>query len=397
MTFRKFLLLSMLVVLALCAVTGVLAVFTRSEETLWRVVMTAIDTAVATGLLLPMTWLAARPRLRVGALTGMGVVLACWALLLGALWLPDLAGFPHYRMEEKLLLSTMFTLFMGLPSAVALLVVTFRWARVAVWTFVGGAALAFLLCELDVLFEVSHYGETLLACGMTIYGMNTCAAALLVNFGCGDRRYFRWAGVACAAAATILFLLVISDHAAWTAYAPTLGRKGGVLAVAAIVMAHVNLVLMAKLRRTQQWLQWGTIAVSLVGGFSGIYSFLFEFNTVHVEWATRSASGAAIVAACGSLALIVLTLMNRKVETPFAVPGALEATAMDIVCPRCHTPQHVPFGESVCKSCDLQFSIKVTEPRCAACGYLLYQLTGNKCPECGAPLGAAPAGAPSAV
>ena len=87
--------------------------------------------------------------------------------------------------------------------------------------------------------------------------------------------------------------------------------------------------------------------------------------------------------------------MNRKVDAPAASPGAMEATSLDIVCPRCRTAQSLPFGDSTCKSCDLQIFIKVTEPRCAACGYLLYKLTGNKCPECGAPLGAQPAISPA--
>ena len=56
---------------------------------------------------------------------GMGVVLACWMLVLAAIWLPNMAGMPSSR-TEKFLLSTVFTLFMGLPSAVAPMLMTGR-------------------------------------------------------------------------------------------------------------------------------------------------------------------------------------------------------------------------------------------------------------------------------
>ena len=39
-------------------------------------------------------------------------------------------------------------------------------------------------------------------------------------------------------------------------------------------------------------------------------------------------------------------------------------------------------GHAKCGSCGLRIRITVEEPRCS-CGYLLYRLEGDTCPECG--------------
>jgi len=41
-----------------------------------------------------------------------------------------------------------------------------------------------------------------------------------------------------------------------------------------------------------------------------------------------------------------------------------------------------------CIECGLRFSIKMDEPRCETCGYLLYRPKSDRCPECGTPIGA---------
>ena len=133
MTLRRTLLISMLVALAACAAIGIMAVFVSGSDGLWRLLGTAIDTAVATGLLLPLTFLTSREKLRAGGLMGMGVVLVCWACMVALMWLPRGWG---YRYEEKILVTVMFTALMGLPSAGALLVKSLRrarWRRSRLW------------------------------------------------------------------------------------------------------------------------------------------------------------------------------------------------------------------------------------------------------------------------
>ena len=53
---------------------------------------------------------------------------------------------------------------------------------------------AYLLCELDLLLEIGDRSERLIGTGMILYGMNTCAALLLVNLGCGGSAVFSLGG-----------------------------------------------------------------------------------------------------------------------------------------------------------------------------------------------------------
>jgi len=375
MHFRRYLLLGMLLALGLCAAAGVLTVFIGAGDYMGRVLATAIDTAVATGLLLPLSFLVRREKLRIGGFTGIGVILLAWFLSLGTIWSD---GVWSYRVSEKLGLSAILVLFMGVPSAALLLLISFRQARVAVYTFVAGAAIAWLLCELDVLDWGWTGGDKFMTSGMTLYGVMTCAAALLVNFGCGDRRYFRWAGMISAAVGMLMALFSI-----WFAWGDEyFSRLADAIIVPSVVMGHINLVLMAKLRARQEWLKWAVCGLSILCGVLSILAIMrWELGP---EALSRGSASAGIVAACGSLAIIVLSMLNRKADLAVQTPGALEATSLELTCPRCAMRQQVQFGDSTCRGCELQFFIRITEPRCPACGYLLYQLTSPQCPECGA-------------
>ena len=392
MPIRRIMLVAMLVILGLCAVVGVLAALVFSGEILWRVLGTAIDTAVATGLLLPLTFLIPRPRFRIGGLAGMGVILAARLCLLAAIWTIDYRAF---QIGERLALTALFILFMGLPSAGALMLLSFRQVRVAVVAFAAGAGLAWLTCEIYVFLpDAFNDGERFLATGMTFYGISSLIAFLLVNLGCGDRRYFRWAGVAAATAGLILALVDIWDR---LSYSSVYWREIFSLIIPAIVMAHINLVLLARLRTSQRWLMWSVCAFSIFSGLAAMAAILLPDLEGPLEMMSRGSAAAGIVSACGSLALIVLAVLNRKSDAAALGPGALEATALELTCPRCRLHQTVPFGNSICAQCELEFSIKVIEPRCPACGYLLYRLVSPNCPECGAPVPTARQPAPTPV
>ena len=54
-----------------------------------------------------------------------------------------------------------------------------------------------------------------------------------------------------------------------------------------------------------------------------------------------------------------------------------------VVCPCCGLDQTVPLGTSSCSACGLRIHLRIEEPRCPDCDYLLYRLTSGRCPECG--------------
>jgi hypothetical protein len=60
--------------------------------------------------------------------------------------------------------------------------------------------------------------------------------------------------------------------------------------------------------------------------------------------------------------------------------------AVELGCPHCGHRQTLRSGLHRCAGCRCAIVVEVEEPRCE-CGYLLYRLEGDRCPECGRPQG----------
>jgi hypothetical protein len=99
------------------------------------------------------------------------------------------------------------------------------------------------------------------------------------------------------------------------------------------------------------------------------------------DWAERGAGVMLILAAAGSIIVAILPRLDRTADAARrkSIPSRLR---LEIVCPRCSTPQQMETGHSRCKACGLRFEIEIEEPHCD-CGYLLHTLESDRCPECG--------------
>ena len=80
------------------------------------------------------------------------------------------------------------------------------------------------------------------------------------------------------------------------------------------------------------------------------------------------------------MAIAVFARFDRRVDYE---PATADLSSISVVCPRCNKKQAIGVGDSVCVSCKLRISIRVEEPRCPKCDYLLFKLTSDRCPECG--------------
>lgn len=107
---------------------------------------------------------------------------------------------------------------------------------------------------------------------------------------------------------------------------------------------------------------------------------MFASIGVDFDLMSRIAAAAGIVTACGTLALCVLFRMNRKVDFE---PISTDLAEISVVCPRCGKKQAILLEDSVCVGCKLRISIRIEDPRCPQCDYLLYGLESDRCPECG--------------
>jgi ribosomal protein L37E len=383
MTPRKVLLIIMLAALAASALTGILAVLTTTGDALWRLMGTAIDTAVVTALLLPLSLLTDRPKLRAGGLSAMGTLLVGWLCVMYLMWMEHTGG---YDLQWRVLSTFGFTLLAGLPASAALLLTNVKWARVAAWALVGLAAYAWLgtlagtwiPSGTSSIFGFGNLSERIWGTALIPYGIGAITALLLVNLGMGDRRYFRWAGIFFGLVATVVGVgSVWSDN-----HGEFWSRVLGISLTACIVPAHINLVLMARLRQRQEWLKWATIGCSLAAGLAIVIVLaVVSSSNWDDPFLFRAAAAAAIAGGCGSIALIILSALNRRVDAPLV--ASVDMKEIQLACPRCGMRQTLPLGEAACSSCQLQIITQVVEPRCPACGYNLYKLNSDRCPECG--------------
>jgi hypothetical protein len=90
--------------------------------------------------------------------------------------------------------------------------------------------------------------------------------------------------------------------------------------------------------------------------------------------------GMALFTAILSVASFIRAL-NRK-RSPAATESVSTRPKLRMTCPRCAHEQVLKVGPTRCAKCRLGLIIAITEPRCE-CGYLLYQLQSDVCPECG--------------
>jgi len=226
--------------------------------------------------------------------------------------------------------------------------------------------------------------------GSALLVLGVLTVPSLVGLSTDERRSWRWPGILASVVACAMWLTEI-----WRPIGSDLGFVVycALLSVGAVV-AYANLCLVAmKLTPGQQWVRSGTIGATGVTALMTVwYIAKDKFPTVvpiDADLVGRFIEASGIIASCGTLASAVLARINRKVDVE---PGSIELAEVSLVCPRCRKKQSLPVGNSTCTSCGLRISIRVEEPRCANCDYLLRGLTSDRCPECGAPIGSLVAG-----
>ena len=217
--------------------------------------------------------------------------------------------------------------------------------------------------------------------GVSAAGGPVLMVASLCLVGTGLReRPWRFFGVAMGVAAAVVGVQQVVRNPPpgeiWNWYAA--------LAAGAVAATHANLLMLMSLSSLWSSLRLATIGASAATAI-GVTFAAFSKGLLKPDLldqpSGRFTAAAGIMAACGTLALVARQRLGRRLSVDTA------ATAFETVhltCPRCSTKQHAPVGDSPCISCRMILSVRVSEPRCAACGYCLYDLPADRCPECGA-------------
>jgi hypothetical protein len=220
---------------------------------------------------------------------------------------------------------------------------------------------------------------------ITIVISGLYALGLLVVFSAGPRMVrTRWVALGGAAASFGGYIVMVwFDNALHWETTDLIVRWSTVALVLAFAMAQRLMLVPLKPRvlpgRVAQraGLIAGAVTAVMLAGVLTLEDFIwFE------ELYTRLMGIAAIVAAGGTIGTGIVWFFERKPE--HEEPGVLgEGVPVSLTCPRCSGPIEARSNrEARCEGCRLKVRVEVDEPRCA-CGYLLYQLTGDTCPECG--------------
>lgn len=391
MQLRKILLRVMIWSLAVAAVLGALAILTSGSDIIWRIAATTGVTAACAAILMAASLLLNKDTGRASGLVGMWATLVAALLTLALIWeLDDLLPSPHT--EESTALTLGFLALCTIPAmgflrarhspplriasivGVILTVLTFCLFMLPAWFLHN----VFAIGTADIWYGTASatglLGLLLVGCLVSIDDTKSPLgkAALLIR-------------IAGAAAAAVAWVMAVS--AIWMKIVESSGLFVALISTACVI-SLANLALLATLTPGQRWVRIGTIAAAIATAVCVDYIAFTGWNNAD-EFIFRIGGAAGFVTACGSLALIILSRMNRPIA--LATREYREAREIVLTCPGCRSKQTLPTGDSSCPTCHLRFTIRIEEPRCVQCDYLLFMLSGDKCPECGTPFGSTPA------
>jgi hypothetical protein len=195
-----------------------------------------------------------------------------------------------------------------------------------------------------------------------------------------------WAGVASSWSAVVAWLILIwVDWSLLAARGERMAQTGGTFTVLACGAALVGLLSLPRFdQRPPSIVRWSTVGVSAALGLQ-ILGMIWWFDWIERyiddEILARGMGVLCILTACGSVITPILWKVQamRRAGSVESVPLKVK---VGIECPRCHAKQSLMTGPARCTECGLRITIDVEEPRCV-CGYLLYHLASDRCPECG--------------
>jgi hypothetical protein len=345
--YRKVLLRVVFWALGLTACFGAAGVIFAGHDTLWRIVGTCAATAAGAFLMLAAsrqlnpetTWLPGVMAISLIVIEYVATLGLTWKLVGSA---EEPAAFTMLFLAATAVPAIGFTALMKRPDTalsapVGLLasVVVFILLMVGTWSGWLGAVRA----------ERWH------SLGLSLAVFGVLAVFCLVESGT-DRRHWRWLGVVAAAAAFAIsaYAIMLNIHQESALFVC-------VVSVAAVV-AHANAMASCPLKPAQRWLLWGTIGAGLAtGGFVDLARITSPWQG---ELLGRLAGATAIIAGCGTLALLILARINQRL-----VPVAATLTNLHeimLTCPRCGAKQTIAIGSGECKACGLVIQVRVQEP-----------------------------------
>ncbi len=165
-------------------------------------------------------------------------------------------------------------------------------------------------------------------------------------------------------------------------------QLAGSLSIIGLSIAHAGVFCLRRFDNGgMEIVRRGTIAVSVALATELVLIFWFydSLGWVYEDIAMRLMGVLGILGVLGTVVTPILWRVQvaQRAQSSDGISARIE---VEITCPRCRKPQTLRAGAPAqCIACKLRITIEVEEPRCS-CGYLLYQLEADRCPECGRPV-----------
>ena len=345
--YRKVLLRVVFWALGLAACFGAAGVIFAGHDTLWRIVGTCAATAAGAFLILAASRQLDQETTWLPGVMAVSLIVIEYLATLGLTW--NLFG----SAQERVALTMLFLAATTVP-AIGFSGILNR-PDGALSARVGLLASTAVF----VLLMVGTWGEWLGAAreerwyslGLSLAIFAALAVLCLIGSGT-DRRHWRWLGVAAAGTAFSMsaYAILLDIHAASTFFVCVVS--------AAAVVAHANALTWCPLKPAQRWLLWGTIAAGIAtGGFVDLARITSPWQE---EMVGRLAGATAIIAGCGTLALLVLARINQRAVPVVATLADLREVML--TCPRCRAKQTITLGSGKCGACGLVIQVRVQEP-----------------------------------
>ncbi len=253
---------------------------------------------------------------------------------------------------------------------------------VMLWVLLGVVGLAMVAGVAAVVLP-SGYVDDEVIITIIIVGAYALGGMLVVAVG-GRMRRTMWLCVASLLVSMLIFVTLLwgGDFWGWR-IVNRLAGFGTVFLVTGVVFMHRLLVFPLQIQIFAGKL---VQRVSLIStAFSGVLvaaSFALE-GTRHIGDVTIRLMGISLIVSAGStIATGAFALFGPKPgdDEPGLLAGSIPVS---LSCPRCADALTVQSNrEGRCEGCRLKVRVEVEEPRCG-CGYLLYELESDTCPECG--------------
>lgn len=252
------------------------------------------------------------------------------------------------------------------------------------WTLIASLSLAAVLGIIVVLVPDLISADDEILGTVLLLGLHSLPAlACSIVMGRHRLRAVMWVGVGSAVGAWLIWLPFIWASPwrwrSWVDWDEVLMKLGFTLAFTSFWAAHLGLL--SLLRMDRQWSQRvrnGTLTIAAALLTLGIFGLWMQ---IEEEWFVRLIAVLAILGGSGTVITPILALLDtmRRRSTRESIASDMR---LELTCPRCGSAESLPVGPSHCESCGLRIETAVEEPRCP-CGYLLFQLAGDRCPECG--------------